>query len=73
MIEFSSSFKFNEIHTVDSLFEIPGSPNFGVETVEKFGEIGNNREIFCYANRKVVNFEREYRSSSPGTKIHVMA
>ena len=80
MIEFSSSFKLNEIHKVDSPFnEDPkniiffhGGPNFRGRNVGKFREIGQNRDIYCYANRRVVNFEREYQPRPPGTKILVM-
>ena len=34
--------------------------------------MGNNRDIYCYATRGVVNFEREYQPLAPGTKILVM-
>ena len=49
MIKFSSSFKLNEIHTVDSPFNedtenissfFPGGPHFGAETAGKFREDG---------------------------------
>ena len=48
MIKFSSSFKLNEIHAVDSPFNenpkniifFQGGPNFGGGTVGKFGENG---------------------------------
>ena len=58
MIRFSTSFKLNEIHTVDSPFYkdpkniifFQGGPNFGGGTAGKFREIGNNRDIYCYAN-----------------------
>ena len=48
MIEFSSSFKLNEIHKVDSPFNedlkniiiSKGDPNFGGGTVGKFKENG---------------------------------
>ena len=80
MIKFSSSFKLNEIHKVDSPFNedpkniifFQGSPNFGGGTAGKFREMGNNREIYCYANWEVVNFERAYQPLPPGTKILVM-
>ena len=44
MVKFSSSFKLNEIHTVDSPFNddpeniifFQGGPNFGEETAGKF-------------------------------------
>ena len=59
MIEFSSSFKLKEIHIVDSPFNedpknlnfIQGGPNFGGRTPENLGKMGNNRGIYCYANR----------------------
>ena len=68
MIEFSSSSQENEIHLVDSLFKeisksiifFDGGPNFGGGTAGKFREMGNNRDIYRYANRGVVNFERKY-------------
>ena len=66
MIKFSSSFKFNEIHTVDSLFDedpktiifFQGGPNLGEGRPENLGKMGN-RDIYCYTNRGVVIFERE--------------
>ena len=63
MIKFSSSFKLNEIHVVDSPFKedpkkyfFQRGPNFGEGTAENLGEMGNNRDTFCYANLGVVNF-----------------
>ena len=58
MIKFSSSFKLNEIHRVDSPFNedpkninfIQGGPNFGEGTAVNLGKMGNNRDIYCYAN-----------------------
>ena len=35
--------------------------------------MGNNRDIYFYANRGVVNFEREYQPLSPRIKILVMS
>ena len=78
MIKFSSSFELNEIHKVDSLFnEDPKNINFfrealisGERRPENLEKIGNN--IYCYANRGMVNFEREYQLLPPGTKILVM-
>ena len=32
----------------------------GEERPEKLGKMGNNRDIYCYANRGVVSFERAY-------------
>ena len=77
MIEFSSSLKLNEIHTVDSPFNedpknvifFQGGSNFGEGQSENLGKMGNNRDIYCYANRGMVNFEREYHPLPPGTKI----
>ena len=59
MIKFSSSFKLKEIQVVDSLFiEDPKNiiffqrgPNFGGGTAGKFWKMGNNMDIYCYANR----------------------
>ena len=60
--------KLNEIHTVDSPFnEYPKNIIFSREALisgegrsENLGKMGNNRDIYYYANRRVVNFEREY-------------
>ena len=38
----------------------------------KFREMANKRDIHCYANWGMVNFEREYQRLPPGTKILVM-
>ena len=59
MINFSSSFKLIDFHVVDSPFNedlkniifFQGGPNFGGRTAGKFREMGNNRDIYCYANR----------------------
>ena len=80
MIKFSSSFKLNEIHRVDSPFdEDPKNINFSRETLifgegrpENLGKMGNNRDIYCYANWRVVNFKRVYQPLPPATKIFVM-
>ena len=81
MIKFSSSFKLNEIHRVDSRFnEDPKNINFcsrevlisGEGRPENLGKMGNNRDIYCYANWRVVNLERAYQSLPPGTKIPVI-
>ena len=80
MIKFSSSFKLNEICRVDSPFnEDPKSIIFSREALisgegwlENLGKMGNNRDIYCYANWGVVNLERAYQSLPPGTKIPVM-
>ena len=44
----------------------------GKERPESLGKMGNNRDIYYYTNRGVVNFEREYQPLPPGTKILVM-
>ena len=80
MIKFSSSFKLNEIHRVDSPFNedpkniifFQGGPNYGGETAGKFREMGNNRDIYCYANWGVVNFEKAYQPLPLGIKIPVI-
>ena len=80
MIKFSSSFKLNEIHRVDSPFnEDPKNIFFSREALisgegrsENLGKMGNNRNIYCYANWRVANFERAYQPLPPGTKILVM-
>ena len=68
MIKFSGSFKLSEIHIIDSpLNEDSKDLNFfsrealisGEGRPENLGKMGNNRDICCYANRGVVNFERE--------------
>ena len=59
MIKFSSSFKLNEIHKVDSPFnEDPKNIIFSREALilgegwtENLGKMGNNRDIYCYADR----------------------
>ena len=58
MIKFSSSFKLNKIHTVDSPFnEDPKNISFFYGLIseeglpENLGKMGNNRDIYCYANR----------------------
>ena len=74
MIEFSSSWQENEIHMVDGPFN-EGSKNiiFSREgRPENLGKLGNGRDIYFYANRGVVNFEREHQSLRPGSKIIVM-
>ena len=49
-----------------------GGPNFGGGRSENLGKMGNNRDIYCYADRGVINFEREYQFLPPSTKIFVM-
>ena len=80
MIKFSSSFKLNEIHRVDSrfnedpknIFFFQGGSNLGEGRPENLRKMGNNRDIYCYANWGMVNFERAYQPLPPGTKILVM-
>ena len=81
MIKYSSSFKLNEIHKVGSHFnKNPKNINFfsrealisGEGWPENLGKMGNNKDIYCYANCSVMNFERSYQSLPPGTKILVM-
>ena len=79
-IKFSSLFKSNEIDIVDSPFnEDPKKIILSREVLilgegrsENLGKMGNNRDIYCYANRGVVTFERGYQPLVPGTKILVM-
>ena len=40
--------------------------------VRKLGKMGNNKDIYLYTNREMVNFEREYQPLALGTKIFVM-
>ena len=79
MIKFSSSFKLQEIHTVDSPFDEDPKNIFSREDLisgegrpENLGKMDNNRDIYCYANRGMVNFKRAYQPLPPGTKILVM-
>ena len=80
MIEFSSSLKLNEIHVVDSPFNVDpkniyffqGGRSFGGGMVGKCRKMGNNRDIHCYANRGVIYFKRKYQPLPPGTKILVI-
>ena len=80
MIKFSSSFKLNKIHRVDSPFnEDPKNIIFSRDALiseegwlENLGKMGNNRDIYCYANWGVANLERAYQPLPPGTKIIVM-
>ena len=58
MIEISSSLKLDEIHRVDSPFnEDPKNIIFSRKALiswegrpENLGEMGNSRDIYCYAN-----------------------
>ena len=77
MNKFSSSFKLNGIHIVDSSFN--EDPIFSRKALitgdgrpENLGKMGNNRDIYCYVNREVVNLEREYQPLPPYTKILVI-
>ena len=80
MIKFSSSFKLNKIHIVDGpLNEDPKIQIFSMEALisgegwlKNLGKMGINRDIYCYANWRVVNFERVYQLLPPGIKILVM-
>ena len=44
----------------------------GEGRLENLGKAGNNRDTYCYANWRVVNFERAYQPLPSGTKILVM-
>ena len=80
MIKFSSSFKLNKIHRVDNPFdEDPKNIIFSRDALiseerwlENLGKMGDNRDIYCYANWGVANLERAYQPLPPGTKIIVM-
>ena len=81
MIKFSIFFfKLNEIHRVDSPFnEDPKNIIFSREALisgegrpKNLGKMRNNRDIYCYVNWEVSNFERAYQPLPPGTKSHVM-
>ena len=80
MIKFSSSFKLNEIHRVDSPFNedpkniifFQGGPNFRGGTAEKFRENGQQQGHLLLCKLGVVNFERAYQPLPPGTKILVI-
>ena len=63
MIKFSSSFKLNEIHTVDSTFNedtkninvfFQEGPYFGVGMAGRFWEIGSSRDIYYYATTTTI-------------------
>ena len=52
MIEFSSSLKLNDIHIVDPFDEDPLNIILSREgRSENLEKMGNNRDIYCYANR----------------------
>ena len=46
-----------------------GGPNFGGGMAGKCREMGNNRDIYYYANQRAVNLERQYWPLSPGIKV----
>ena len=79
-LKYDQIFKFFQIHTVDSSFnEDPKNINFSREALisgegrpENLGKISNNRDIYCYANREVVDFERACHHLPPDTKILAM-
>ena len=58
MIEFSSSLKLNEIHIIDfnedpkNIIFSQGGPNLGEGRLENLEKMGNNRDIYCYANQE---------------------
>ena len=57
---------------IPKIYFFQGGPNFGEGRSENLGKMGNNRDIYCYANWWEVNFERAYQPLPPGTKILVM-
>ena len=78
MTKVSSSLKLNEIHIVDSPFiedleNIIFSLISGEGRPENLGKMGDNVDIYCYANRGMVNLERAYQPLRSGTKILVIA
>ena len=72
MIKFSSSLKLNEIHTVDSPFN-EGPKNIfsrevlfsGEGRLENLGKMGNNRDIYWYANRGGGEFRKTISAPPP--------
>ena len=79
IIEFSSSSQENEIHLADSAFNEDFNKLFSRDALisregrpENLGKMGNNSDIYCYANRRMVSFQREYQSLLSGTKILVI-
>ena len=68
MIKFSSSFKLNEIHRIDSPFNedpkniifFQGGPNFGEVRPENVGKMGNNGASIVMQIR-----DGEFRISAP--------
>ena len=78
MIKFSSSFKLNEIHVVDSAFNkdskniifLQAGPDFGGGTVGNLGKMGNKQRHLLLCNRWVVNFKRKYQPLPLGTTVN---
>ena len=68
MVKFSRISELNEVHIVDSPFnEDPKIYIFSRKALisgkvrpENLEKTGNKRDIYCYANWGVVNFERAY-------------
>ena len=57
---------------ISKIYILKGRPNFDGGTAGKVKEMSNDRGIYCYENRGVVNFQGKYQSLPPGTKIVVM-
>ena len=79
MIEFSSSLKINKIHIVDIRFnEDPKNITFSREALISGEERSKKLGKWALTGTSIVmqiggvNFEREYQSLLPGTKILVM-
>ena len=60
----SSSSQENETHLADRTFDkdskicfFQGALVSGKERLQNLWEMGNNRDIYCYANQEVVNLE----------------
>ena len=69
MVKISDASYENKIHRADSplnedakniTFFGQGGPKFGEGMLENLGEMAKNRETYCYANKGVVNSDREY-------------
>ena len=80
MIKFSSSFKLNEMHRVDSSFNedpkniifFQGHPNVGGGTAGKFRKNGQQQGHLLLYKLGVAIFQRAYQPLPPGTKILLM-
>ena len=80
VVKISTASYENEIHRADSPFKedfknynfCQVRPNFGGGTARKFKENDQKREVYCYANEKVVNSNREYWPLLPGIKIFAL-